>query len=378
MYRFLLLGPAFLGWIAVTLQAGLRAGFLLLLGLGFGAALSASRFGFTTGWRNLIVRKDPWGMIGQMIMMAICAVLSFPLLANFGHEIAGAVAPITWGLVIGAVLFGFAMQLADGCGSGTLYKAGASSPTSWVVLPAFIAGSFVGASHQHAWESLGGPLQAIGLQQEAAPIDLITASGMPIALTLTLLGCAAVAAASYLYAKRSTTQTGHQIPAVPSRWVWGAVVIAVLYAIHLVVAGQPWGIVYGLGLWGAKFVTALGADLSADTFWGVAPHIERISEPVLWDVTSVTNIGLLYGALIANRWNTDAITRRSWPSATQLLISIFAGCLMGYSARLAYGCNVGAYLGGVASGRIHGWVWFAFAFLGSIGGVAARMKARIE
>jgi len=36
MYRFLLLGPAFLGWIAVTLQAGLRAGFLLLLGLGFG------------------------------------------------------------------------------------------------------------------------------------------------------------------------------------------------------------------------------------------------------------------------------------------------------------------------------------------------------
>jgi hypothetical protein len=201
---------------------------------------------------------------------------------------------------------------------------------------------------------------------------------MPIALTLTLLGCAAVAAASYLYAKRSTTQTGHQIPAVPSRWVWGAVVIAVLYAIHLVVAGQPWGIVYGLGLWGAKFVTALGADLSADTFWGVAPHIERISEPVLWDVTSVTNIGLLYGALIANRWNTDAITRRSWPSATQLLISIFAGCLMGYSARLAYGCNVGAYLGGVASGSIHGWVWFAFAFLGSIGGVAARMKARIE
>jgi hypothetical protein len=51
---------------------------------------------------------------------------------------------------------------------------------------------------------------------------------------------------------------------------------------------------------------------------------------------------------------------------------------MGYSARLAYGCNVGAYLGGVASGSIHGWVWFAFAFLGSIGGVAARMKARIE
>lgn len=378
MYRLLLLGPACLGWIAVTLQAGLRAGFLLVLGLGFGAALSASRFGFTTGWRHLMIRKDPWGMIGQMIMMAICSALSFPLLAAFSHEISGAVAPITWGLVVGALLFGFAMQLADGCGSGTLYKAGASSPTSWVVLPAFIVGSFVGASHQHAWESLGGPLQAVGLQQEAAPIDLIATTGTPIALLLTLLGCAAVALASYLFAKRSAAQTGHRVPAVPSRWVWGAVVITALYVVHLIVAGQPWGIVYGLGLWGAKVATALGADLSADTFWGVAPHAERIGEPILWDVTSVTNIGLLYGALIANRWNTVAPTRRAWPSPTQLLISIFAGCLMGYSARLAYGCNVGAYLGGVASGSLHGWVWFAFAFLGSIGGVAARRKARIE
>jgi uncharacterized protein len=50
-----------------------------LLGLGFGAALSAARFGFTTGWRNLIVRQDPWGMIGQMALLALCALLAFPL-----------------------------------------------------------------------------------------------------------------------------------------------------------------------------------------------------------------------------------------------------------------------------------------------------------
>jgi uncharacterized protein len=377
MYRLTLISPAIAGWFAVTWIAGLRAGFLLLLGLGFGAALSASRFGFTTGWRNLMVNKDPWGMIGQMVMMVLCALLAFPLLHLYSSEITGAIAPITWSLILGSLLFGFAMQLADGCGSGTLYKAGASSPTSWVVLPAFVIGSFVGASHQTQWASLGGPLEFIGLQEEASAVDFIELYGVNTALITTLLLCAIVTALSLIYARRTSRRLGRSLPRVPQRWLWGAVVIAVLYAIHLVVAGQPWGIVYGLGLWGAKAFSALGLDLSNDSFWGIAPHAQRIAEPVLWDITSVTNIGLLYGALVASRWNNKGFHLKEWPNAPQLVISIAAGLLMGYSSRLACGCNVGAYLGGVASGSLHGWVWFAFAFIGSIVGVKARQKAGI-
>jgi hypothetical protein len=377
MFRIALISPALLGWFAVTWIAGLRAGFLLLLGLGFGAALSASRFGFTTGWRNLMVNKDPWGMIGQMVLMALCALLAFPLLNTYASEIVGAVAPITWSLIIGSLLFGFAMQLADGCGSGTLYKAGASSPTSWVVLPAFIAGSFIGASHQTQWASLGGPLEFIGLQEEASAVDFIEIYGVGNALAITLIGCAVVTAISLIYAKRQVYRRGRPLPSIPQRWLWGAVVIAILYAIHLVIAGQPWGIVYGLGLWGAKVVAALGIDLSNDSFWGIVPHAQRVAEPILWDITSVTNIGLLYGALIASRWKQKTFHLKQWPNVPQLLISIIAGLLMGYSSRLAYGCNVGAYLGGVASGSLHGWVWFGFAFLGSIVGVKARQKAGI-
>ena len=377
MYRLTLISPAIVGWFAVTWIAGLRAGFLLLLGLGFGAALSASRFGFTTGWRNLMVNKDPWGMVGQMAMMVLCALLAFPLLNHYSSEIVGAVAPITWSLLIGALLFGFAMQLADGCGSGTLYKAGASSPTSWVVLPAFIIGSFVGASHQASWASLGGPLEFAGLQEEAAAVDLIELYGVQSALIMTLIACALVTVVSLVYASRQARKRGKALPKVPQRWLWGALVIAILYAIHLVVAGQPWGIVYGLGLWGAKAVSAAGVDLSNDSFWGIAPHAQRIAEPVLWDVTSVTNIGLLYGALVASRWNHKGFHLKQWPDAPQLIISIVAGLLMGYSSRLAYGCNVGAYLGGVASASLHGWVWFGFAFIGSIFGVKARQKAGI-
>ncbi len=377
MYRLTLVVPAIAGLFAITWFAGLRAGLLLLLGLGFGAALSAARFGFTTGWRNLVVHRDPWGMVGQMVLMALCALLAFPLLANFEGEMVGAVAPITWALLLGALLFGFAMQLADGCGSGTLYKAGASSPISWVVLPAFIAGSFLGASHQPLWEELGGPLVSVGISAQAAPVDFLASTGLAAALTITVLACGVVAWVSVAYCKRQAFASRQALPKVPSRWLWGAVAIAVLYALHLIVAGQPWGIVYGLGLWGAKLVSFFGTDLSTDLFWGYSPHAERIAEPLLWDTTSVTNIGLLYGALVASRWKAEEFKQKKWPGMGPLAVSVFAGLLMGYSSRMAYGCNVGAYLGGIASGSLHGWVWFAMAFIGSIAGVKARRKAGI-
>ena len=47
---------------------------------------------------------------------------------------------------------------------------------------------------------------------------------------------------------------------------------------------------------------------------------------------------------------------------------------MGYSARLAFGCNIGSFLGGVASASLHGWVWFVMAYLGSILGVRLRLR----
>ena len=42
------------------------------------------------------------------------------------------------------------------------------------------------------------------------------------------------------------------------------------------------------------------------------------------------------------------------------------------AARLAFGRNIGALFGGIASGSLHGWLWFAAAFLGTIPGVWLR------
>ena len=46
--------------------------------------------------------------------------------------------------------------------------------------------------------------------------------------------------------------------------------------------------------------------------------------------------------------------------------AIVGGLLLGYGARLAYGCNIGAYFSGIASGSLHGWVWLVAAFFGNV------------
>src|ERR1700732_4360162 len=40
-----------------------------------------------------------------------------------------------------------------------------------------------------------------------------------------------------------------------------------------------------------------------------------------------------------------------------LIAAVLGGLLLGYGARLAYGCNIGAYFSGIASSSLHGWLW---------------------
>jgi uncharacterized membrane protein YedE/YeeE len=97
------------------------------------------------------------------------------------------------------------------------------------------------------------------------------------------------------------------------------------------------------------------------------------------DVTTLTNIGLMTGALVIMQWRRALANGRDEPQvqSTRLgvwLVMLLAGVVMGYSARIAFGCNVGAYFSGISSGSLHGWVWFAAAFAGSVIGIRFRNK----
>lgn len=329
-----------------------RQALLFLIGIGMGAALAGARFGFTTGWRQLIEHKDPRGVTGQILLLALAALLAMPLLANY-TELTAALGPPSVSLIIGAFVFGLTMQIADGCGSGTLYKAGLGIPLNMGILPLFAVGSFMGSVHIGDWLSLG----------QTQPVGLVNSLGLERALTVTLAGLLVTLIGVRLWVGKGKAW-------LDSKWLWGAVALALLATLNLIVAGQPWGVVYGFGLWAAKVAQAANLfDPSTNFFWSQDGNAQIIAQTVLLDVTSITNIGILAGALWVSAkasGNATPLTRQQW------IIGLAAGFLMGYSSRLAFGCNIGAMLSGVSTGSLHGWIWIPLAFVGTLIGVRVR------
>lgn len=339
-------------FILLLWSVSARQALLFLIGIGMGAALAGARFGFTTGWRQLIESKDPRGVTGQILLLALAALFAIPLLARF-PELTAALGPPSISLLIGAFVFGLTMQIADGCGSGTLYKAGLGIPLNMGILPLFAIGSFLGSVHLGDWLSLG----------QVEPVGLVTTLGAQKALAATLLGLLAALLLVRWWVGKDRTW-------LDKKWLWGAIALAVLATLNLLVAGQPWGVVYGFGLWAAKIAHAANwFDPTGNLFWGQEGNATILAQTVLLDVTSITNIGILAGAL----WISAKAPSGQKPLSTrQWIIGLGTGFLMGYSSRLAFGCNIGAMLSGVSTGSLHGWIWIPLAFAGTLIGVRIR------
>lgn len=343
--------------LCVALLAGPRYGAILLIGLGFGLTLEGFRFGFTGPWRRMILERDASGLIAQLICIGLVALAAFPLLAANGGELKGAHAPIGIAMIGGAFLFGAAMQIVLGCGSGTLVNAGSGNVVGALALPFFALGSFAGAYHLSWWTDLGS-------------LPVMALSGAR-GLLITLAGLAGLAALALLFGKAGS----HRLPTR----LWGAaLVLAALAVLHLVVSGQPWGVVYGLGLWVAKGVVAAGGDLSGSTFWAAPSNAAQVRASLLTDVTSLTNLGLIGGAALMTWWRAGFSTvlprlpLRAWVAV------VVAGLMLGYTSRLAFGCNIGAFFSGISTGSLHGWVWFVAAFAGSWLGIRLRPALGLE
>src|SRR5206468_9753868 len=96
-----------------------------------------------------------------------------------------------------------------------------------------------------------------------------------------------------------------------------------------------------------------------------------LGDSVLTDTSSLTDFGMILGAMAAAAF-THPYARAAWPPLPSLLAAAIGGLLMGWGARLGFGCNIGAFVGGVASGSLHGWVWFVAALGGCVIGIRLR------
>jgi uncharacterized membrane protein YedE/YeeE len=339
----------------VLLDGQPAAAALLILGFALGAVFLKAEFSFTASWRRLIVRGQADGFLGGLLLIAIAAAAIVPVAAlvpGFG----GAIAPIGPSLIVGAFVFGIGMQLANGCGSGTLYTAGGGSGRMIITLAFFIAGSVIGSLHLPAFLRRGG-------------IDPILASnyfGPWGGLAATWASLAVAALIGIAIAKRR----GVSITPSP-KIVFGAIAIGLLCIAVFAAGHHPWSVTFGFTVWGAKIATLFGADFSHAEFWQWAGPKRALGDSILSDTSSLTDLGMILGAMAAAAASAP-FARNPWPPFKSLLAAAVGGLLMGWGARLGFGCNIGAFIGGVASGSLHGWVWFAAALPGSMIGIKLR------
>lgn len=337
----------------VALDTGLRGVTLFTLGGALGAVFIGFQYGFASAWRRFLVAGETMGIAAHFLLVGLCALLFIPA-AGLGLAATGSLAPVSVSLLIGAFIFGIGMQLANGCGSGVLFSFGGGSGRMLVALPFFIVGSLLGSfllPTALGWGSLGQMAIAGG-----------AADGVRLTVNVALI--AAVGGLFYVVGRRRG-QT------LPKKLLVGSGVIAALCWLVFVISGNPWGITFGFTLWGAKLAAGLGVPVGEFAFWQWAGPQRALTHSVLADVSSLMNIGMVIGAGMLAALG-GALRRQSWPSGRQLLAAAIGGVLMGIGARLAFGCNIGAFLAGIASGSLHGWVWFVMAMAGSWVGVRWR------
>jgi uncharacterized membrane protein YedE/YeeE len=328
---------------------------LVVGGFGLGIAFLKAEFSYTASWRRFLTRGEAGGLLGGLVVIAVCALAVVPV-AALSPRFGGAIAPLGPSLVIGAFVFGIGMQLANGCGSGTLYTVGGGSGRMLVTLLFFVVGSVFGSLSLPAFLSLGG-------------VDPVLASdylGAWGGLAATLVSIAIAAALIIAVAKRRGANF------MPSRnYLVGGAVIGLLCVGVFAAGGHPWSVTFGYTVWGAKAATALGFDLSQSAFWQWPGPKHALAESVLSDTSSLTDFGMLFGAMAAAA-ATKPFAAAPWPPVKSMLAAGVGGLLMGWGARLGFGCNIGAFVGGVASGSLHGWIWFLAALPGCLIGIRLR------
>lgn len=343
-------------------------GILYIIGIALGLTLLYARFGFTSVFRRLVSVGNVQGLQAHLVMFAVATTL-FALILGTGFSFtgvapAGYVSPVGISLLFGAFIFGIGMQLGSGCASGTLYSVGGGQSSMLLTLLGFITGSVIGAYHFNFWMEETWALPPISLAES-------TNLGFFGAWAVQMVIFAVIYFALVQFSKRKNPPPMKPLPAAKGwknifRGSWplftAAILLAVLNALTLAIRGNPWGITSAFALWGSKALAASGIDVSGWGYWEGANAVQ-LSQSILADSTSVMNFGIILGAFIAAAASGTFNPKKIKPGIA--IGSVIGGLLMGYGARLSFGCNIGAYFGGIASFSLHGWIWAVMAMLGT-------------
>ncbi len=402
-----------IGWIGLILVLLLGKTFLssdmlffrLLVGMGFGYALSRSYSGFAGSVNRAFNTGSTKLMRSLMGLFFFSALVTAGFLfkanpADYGLWIN----PINLGLILGGILFGFGMAFSSCCASGVLTDLITGLPRALITLIFFSFGVFIAFPLQKTagWVSNSWFATSVGLETAGGVFlpDLFKWDGLEGylgALIVTGIFCAIVVLLSYLYEKNrkeNKTFTGIQTENMqdavdtfdskdfdvlsettynrafvkPWTLAQGFLVLGTLYTILMGVTKSGWGASTPYGLWFGKFLMIFGVSAEGLASYTLMPDT-AFTTPFFQHGVSVQNFGILLGTMIflltAGLFKTTFMSELKITGKEGALYAL-GGLTMGVGTRLANGCNVGALYTPIANLSLAGWVFLVVMVIGGV------------
>ncbi len=388
-------------------------------GFAYGMMLQYGRFCFASAFRDLFAVGVPRMFVGIMIAMSAFALISVFLSATKMETFHPG--PIGIHETIGGLIFGIGMVLAGGCASGTLYKCGEGNGTSMLAALAIsfsqaifvnVGGWFDKFLTGYVWKK---PVMTVA-DTAAISHHLSGAAKYFVgnALINTIIPSLLLFVAVYLiwprkgFLKKRQRERGgptglrDEVAGIWSmitqskRTSLAGILIGITAGIHIFVIkgmqikfgvdnfgqlltlmGFPHdvsskGLVFDPGYWyittqeaqlGAWVLEKVGMNMHKNIFFGLNNGLpEPLRNPALW-----MSIGIIFGAMVMALLNREF--KLKIPKGELIVWGLLGGTLMGLGARLALGCNIGAFFIRIAGGDPGGWMFGAGMIIGAFVGV---------
>jgi len=156
-------------------------------------------------------------------------------------------------------------------------------------------------------------------------------------------------------------------------YITGAILLSVFQIITFASTGSPWGVSGAFARWGAWVGQLFGYSFDKWYYFSSDSAQKTLQAGIFRHPASISNIGIIFGALFATLISSGFKIKKI-KSLKQVVAAVLGGLLMGYGARIAYGCNIGALFSGIASFSLSGWIFGIFLFLGAILGSKLLVK----
>lgn len=150
----------------------------------------------------------------------------------------------------------------------------------------------------------------------------------------------------------------------PFTYITGAVLLSLFQIAIFAYSGSPWGVSGTFANWGAWIYELFGGNVEKWYYFSSSGAQATLENGVLSHTGSWLNFGIIFGALLATLLASQFKFKKI-KSIRQVVAAVLGGLLMGYGARLAGGCNIGALFSAIASLSLSGWVFAVFLFIGA-------------